>query len=69
MHAARLDVSADGDVGEVARAGVGVDAVEATVEEVVEALVDAVRLAHDHSVTFGGRVADGSNGIHLDVYK
>ena len=52
MHAARLDVGTNGDVGEVAWPGVSVDAVEATVEQIIEALMNAVRLAHDYSVTF-----------------
>ncbi len=52
VHAAWLDVGSNGDVGEVARASVGVNTVEAAVEEVVEALMDAVCLTHDYCVTF-----------------
>ena len=61
----RLDVGTDGNVGKVAWPRVGIDAVEATVEEVIEALMDAVSLAHDDRVTFSGGVADGSNCVDL----
>ena len=54
VDSARLDVGADGDVGIVTRARVGVNPVETPVEEVVEALMDPVRLAHDNCVTLSG---------------
>ena len=65
VHSAGLDVRPDGHVGIVTGAVLGVDAVEAAVEEVVEALVDGVGLRHDHRVALCGRVADGSYGVHL----
>lgn len=43
-----------------------VDAAEPLVEEVVEALVDVVCLAHDDRVALNGRVADGSYCVDLE---
>ena len=65
VDATGFDVGTNSNVGKVAWTRVGVDAVEATVKEVIEALVDAVCLAHDHRMTLGGRVADGSNSVYL----
>ena len=38
---------------------------EMLVEEVIEALMYIISLAHDHCVTLRGRVTDGSNGTDL----
>ena len=65
VDSARLDVGPNGDAGIVTRARVGIDPVETPVEEVVEALMDPVRLAHDNCVTLSGGEADGSNGVDL----
>ncbi len=65
VDSARLDVGPDGDIGVVARSGVGVDAMESTVEEVVEGLMDGVGLAEDYSVALVGRVTNSCNRVHL----
>lgn len=69
MYPARLDVRSYGNVGIVTGPGVGVYSVKTSVEEVVETLMNAVCLAHDHRVTLCGRVADGCNSVDLkDIF-
>lgn len=54
VDTAGFDVGANGYVGIVTGARVGVDAMESAVEEIVETLVDGVCLAEDNSMTFSG---------------
>ena len=65
VHPAWLDVSANGNVGIVTGARVGVNTMESPVEEIIETLVNGICLAHYDRVSLGSRVADGSNCVHL----
>ena len=65
VHTARFDVGPNGNVGVVPWARGGIDAVEAAVEEVIEALVNSIGLGHHHSMAFCGRVANSSDGVDL----
>ena len=65
MHAARLDVSPNGNVGIVSWARGGINAMEAAVEEVIEALMDGISLCHHHCMALRGRVANSSNSVDL----
>ena len=61
-----LEVCSDGYVSVVAWAVLRVvNATEPLVEQVVETLVNVVRLTHDDRVAFNGRVADSTNGVDL----
>ena len=53
VHSARLNVSTDGDIGIVTRSRGSVDTMEASVEEIVETLVNGVGLREDYSVALG----------------
>ena len=67
VHSARSQVGSDGNVGVVTGTPVlVVDPTEPLVEEVVEAFVDVVCLAHDYCVALYGRVADGSYRVDLE---
>ena len=60
----------NGNVGIVAGALLGViNAAEALVKEIIEALMDVVSLAHNNSVALDGRVPDCSNGVYLGKEK
>ena len=65
MDSAWLDVGPYGNVGIVTGTCIGINAMETSVEEVVETLMDAVCLAKDNCVTFCGRMADSSYGVDL----
>ena len=66
VHPTRFDVSANRNVGVVARPRASIDAVKAPVEELVETLVDGVGLAQDHRVSLGGRVTHSGNRVDLE---
>ena len=65
MDAAGLDTAPNCNIGIVVGACVGVNAVEASVEEVIEVTVDDVRLAQHHHVAFSGRVAHSCSDVDL----
>ena len=65
MHPAWLDVCPYGDVGIETGTSIGINAMEPPVEEVVEALMDGISLAHNYCVTLGCRVPDGSYRVDL----
>lgn len=59
------DVGPNGNIGIVAGPCVGINTMKATIEEIIEALVDAVCLTQDYHVTLGGRVAHSCYGVDL----
>ena len=66
MHAGGLEVSPNRNVGVVTGSLLGViDPAETLVEEVIEALMNVIRLAHHDSVTLDCRVTDCSNRVDL----
>ena len=65
MHTAGLDMSPNGNVGIVTWTSFGINAVEAAIEEIIEALMNGIRLHHHHCVALCGRMADSTNGVDL----
>ena len=67
MDTTRFKVGTNCNVGVVSRAVFRVvNATESLVEEIVEALVDVICLAHHHCMTFDSGMANGCNGIDLE---
>lgn len=65
MYTAWLDVGSNGNVGIVTWTSFGINAEEAAVEEIIEALVNGICLHHHHCVAFCSRMADSTNGVDL----